>query len=251
MRNGLRASYVNGNSLLFFAEQTSPAFQDDVLISTLYCQLAASFKHSAFSEPAEWRQRYFDALTSFRCPIVYSDVENFPLGPDETIWARLKEMLGKRVSPALIEVAETAITHLAANAGHAACSLLREQTVQLDPQDGGVALPPVTHVMKPMSDPANGTEQRKELYNVVLQLGFMGATPTMNLVLVSFTSAGPVNGLPLAELFSSGAVIGNLDVAIVSAELDEDGFDYFRQNLINKLGPRRAALSLLLDGVPT
>ncbi|HEX8543480.1 MAG TPA: hypothetical protein VF671_17465 [Pseudomonas sp.] len=233
MRNGLRASYVNGNSLLFFADQASLAFQEDVLISTLYCQLAASAKHSAFNEAADWRQRYFNALTSFRCTIVYRDVQNLPLDPDETIWARLKGMLGKRVSAALIEAAETAITNLTTHADHEASALLRKQTVQLDSHN----------------DPDSGTQESKEVYDVALQLGFMDATPTMHLVLFSFKSASPVSGLPLADLFSSSVIIGDLHVAIVSAELDEHDFGYFRQGLLDKLGSRREALCMEIAGV--
>lgn len=249
MRNGLRASYVNGNSLLFFANQAHPAFQEDVLISTLCCQLAASAKHSAFSEAVDWRQRYFNTLTSFRCPIVYRDVQNFPLNPDETIWARLKGMLGKRVSPSLIDAAESAITSMTTPADHEASALLRKQTVLLDSHNGCVLLPPVPNVMNSMGDPGSGTQESKEVYDVALQLGFMDAAPTMNLVLLSFKSASPVSGLPLADLFSSGVIIGDLHVAIVSAELDEHDFGYFRQSLLDKLGARREALCMEIAGV--
>jgi len=181
MRNGLRASYVNGNSLLFFAEQARPSFQEDVLISTLCSQLAASAKHSAFSEFAAWHRHYVSVLAGLRCLISCSDMQDCPLNPDETIWARVKGLLGKRVPASLIEAAETAITYMGTHGDYDASSLLRKQTVQLDSHSGGVLLPPVTNVMQTISDSDSDIEGCNEVYDVTLQLGFMDAAPRMNL----------------------------------------------------------------------
>jgi hypothetical protein len=249
MGNGLRTTYVNGGSLLFFFDQNSQTFQEDVLTCTLACQLAASRKHSAFSEFADWHKQYFDTLTSFKCPIDYQDVQSIPLEADESIWSRLQRMLAKRVSASRLAEAATAITNMANNVDHDASLFLCKQTVQLDPDQGSLLLPSVVNVPALPGGSDKVSLETPDVYDVTLMLGFMGAAPMMSLVMISFKSCRPIKGLPLAELFSSGAVVGNLDVAIIGAELDGHDFSYLRQAIIEKLGSRREELRTKVAGL--
>jgi len=248
MGNGLRKTYVNGNSLLFFFDQNSQTFEEDVLTCTLACQLAASRKHSAFSEFTDWHKRYSGTLTSFKCPTDYHDVQSIPLEADESIWSRLQRMLAKRVTASRLAEAETAITNMAKNDDHDASLFLCKQTVRPDPDQGDSVLPPAAHVQSRLGDADNVTLETSEVYDVALTLGFIGAKPAMNLVLISFKSCQPIKGLPLAELFSSGAVIGNLEVVIICSELDDHDFGYVRQAIIEKLGSRREELRMKVVG---
>jgi len=248
MRNGLQNSYVSGNSLLFFADRASVAFKADVLTCTLSCQLAASAKGSAFSDMAAWRQRYFNAMTLFGCSIVYRDVQHFPLKADDSVWSCLKERLDKRVSASLIESAGKVMTHLSANADNTAVSLLRDYTVQrcLDECDMSLSQR-ATEVGQ--TGTLTVTAEEAHVHNVSIQLGFIDAEAVVNLVLVSFKSRRPIAELPLSELFAQGTVVGDLEVAIISAELDDHRFGYFRQGLIDKLGSRRQTLVIELAEV--
>lgn len=248
MRNGLRSLYVNGNSLVFSSVQIDAAFQDDVLTCTLYCQLAASAKYSAFNDVVNWRQRYVSAMTSFGCPVVYRDVQSLPLEPDDVIWTRLKDMLGKRVPHSLLETVEPVIARLAANVDDDAISRLRKQTAKPG-SEAGLVLPTLANARPQIGELVNTAEQSKQIHDVTLQLGFIAAEPTVSLVLLSFKSAKPISELPLAELFCPSTIIGNLEVAIFGVELDEHQFALTKPALLEKLGSRRAELCMEIDGV--
>jgi hypothetical protein len=217
MCKGLPLRYVNANSLLFFSGQSSPAFQADVLTCSLYSQLAASKKYSAFDQVVDWRRQYFDVLTGFRCLISRRENHTLTLNAGETLWSCFIRELGARVSPSLRETAENTFIQLATATENPALKLLQAQSVRA------------------LSD-------ELETYDVSLQIGFCEGAPTVTLGFLSFKTTSPVAGLPLAALLTEGHISGALELAIISFDVDEHDFGYFRQALIERLGPRRDQL---------
>lgn len=237
MSNGLQHSYVNASSLMFFSDRISPAFEADVLTSTLLFSLAASAKCPAFGNEAAWRQEYLSLMNTFEWMIDTRNAQDFSLEANESIWGCLKETLGKRVCCSLLEAAEKKMHQLLTEGDSRAVTLLRQQTVQCVTEEGDVSVPP-----------AVSAQEKKRVYKLSMQLGFIDTQSTLNLVFISLSSTRPMAGLPLSELCSLDGIDGNLQVAVYSAELDEDAFARFRPSFLEKLGAKRQALIIELDG---
>ncbi|MBX8516733.1 hypothetical protein K5D69_18805 [Pseudomonas cichorii] len=231
----MQQSYINAGSLFFFSSGVSPSFMADVLDCSLYSQLAASAKHEKFVEPVEWRQTYLNALTRFRCNIVYREVQDAPLEYAGSLWAYTREKLARRVSLSLVERAECILKRFAdGTESEATTALLAEQTTHCLPV---LALP------EPTTEP-DATGQQD--CSVILQLAFVDVEPVVNLIILTFKSTPPAGELPLAQLFAELGSVKGLEIAHVSAELDEHGFGYFRKDLIARMGARRDKLIVAL-----
>ena len=224
MCKGLPFRYVSANSLLFFSEKTSSDFRADVLTCGLYTQMTASDKHSAFEEVTEWRHRYLQALTSFRCVISYRANQTFSLEAGETIWSCLVSKLGTRVSSSMLEAAEATFRQISLNTDPAGLTLLAE------------------HAVRKLCDEPPTCE-------VVLQLGFSEAAPVTTLAFLSFKSTLAVAGLPLAALLTEDNISGAVNLSIISFELDGHDFGYFRERMIQKLGSKRDELIIKIAQV--
>ncbi|GFM78700.1 hypothetical protein PSCICM_45190 [Pseudomonas cichorii] len=237
MCKGMQQSYINAGSLFFFSCGVSPSFKADVLDCSLYSQLAASAKHEKFAEPVEWRQTYLNALTRFRCNIVYREVQDAPLEYTGSLWAYVREKLSKRVPLPLIERAECILKRFAdGTEKKAVTALLAEQTTQCLP---------VLVLPESATEPDAPGQQD---CSVILQLAFVDVEPVVNLIILSFKSTPPAGELSLAQLFAELSNVKCLEIAYVSAELDEHGFGYFRKDLVARLGARRDELIVGLEG---
>ncbi|WP_426142938.1 hypothetical protein [Pseudomonas sp. DWP3-1-2] len=216
--------YVNANSLFFFSGQSSAAFQADVLTCSLYSHLAASKKYSAFDQVIDWRRQYFDVLTGFRCLIPHRENHTLSLEAGETPWRCLVRELGARVSPALRETAENTFIQLSSDTQSPALKLLEAQSIRTLSDEPGT-------------------------YDVSLQIGFCDDAPAVTLGFLSFKTTSPVAGLPLAALLTEGHISEALELSIISFEVDEHDFGYFRQALIERLGSRRDELIVKIPEV--
>ncbi|WP_147466547.1 hypothetical protein [Pseudomonas cichorii] len=206
-----------------------------MLDCSLYCQLAASARHGKFVEPVEWRQTYLNALTRLRCNIVYREVQDAPLIDKGSLWDYVREKLAMRVPLALIERAESTLKQCVDGTGDSAArTLLMEQTTHCPPVDL----------------PAGPDNKGKQECAITLQLGFIDVEPVISLIVISFKSIPPAGEMPLSQLFAQWDRVKDLDIAIVSAELDEHAFGYFRKDLVSKLGTRRDQLIVDLGDMP-
>ncbi|MBX8572170.1 hypothetical protein K5D36_21070 [Pseudomonas cichorii] len=235
MCKGMQQSYINAGSLFFFSSHVSPSFKADVLDCSLYSQLAASARHEKFAEPVEWRQTYFNALSRFRCNIVYREVQNAPLEYTGSLWDYLKEKLIRRVPLPLIERAECISKRfMDGTEDEATTALLKQQTTHCLP------------VLAPSESTTEPDVPGQQDCSVILQLAFVDVEPVVNLFIISFKSTTPAGELPLAHLFAELGGVKSLEIAHVSAELDEHGFGYFRKDLVARMGARRDKLIVAL-----
>jgi hypothetical protein len=225
MRNGRHHSYLNGGGLICFANSVTDSFRDDVLDATLYFQLAASKKHSKFSDAAAWRSRYFDAMTHFGCNILHREQLGSPV-EDIDAWSSIKGQLGKRVSASLMARADQSLKSLALQPrGSVTRGVLSDHTLEQAPRDAYSA--PTTCVS--------------------MQLGFVQAEPVIDQLFVSFKTTQSMDDLAWTQPWVPERMVGNLEVAWVSAELDEGRFAQFREIFIENLAARRQQLIIGLD----
>lgn len=225
MSKGMQQNYVNAGSLFFFSGEVASAFRNDVLTCTLYSQLAASRQHPALHTQYEsWANTYISALTRFGCSIPYSFSQSLPVESEGCIWDEVRKGLCKRVVPAMVERAAGVLKDFSVFCEDpVVISTLREYTTQV-------------------ISPAIYGSDSSPLSNVALQLGFVDAEPVVHLVLLSFNSTQPSSGLPFSQLFTQEKRSGNLQMTVISAEVDEQGFNRFRGEMIERLGPRREQL---------
>lgn len=231
MCKGMQQRYINAGSLFFFSSGVSSSFKSDVLDCSLYSQLAASARHEKFAEPVEWRQTYLSALTRFRCNITYREVQDAPLEYTGSLWDYTREKLASRVPLPFIEQAERTLKHFVSGTEEiAAKALFIEQTTRCLPAP-----------MLPGSTAELASPDRQDC-SITLQLGFVDVEPVLNLIILSFKSTPLAGEMPLSQLFARPDSLKNLEIATVSAELDEHGFGYFRKDLVARLGERRDQL---------
>ncbi|HEX8595475.1 MAG TPA: hypothetical protein VF682_19700 [Pseudomonas sp.] len=230
----MQDSFIDGCGLFLFSEAVSPEFKEDVLTATLYGQLAASFQHDKFGETQAWLHTYFSALNTFSCLIRSRDVQSVPLDINDSTWSYTATRLAKRVSPALLKRAESALKAIfKGSEASPVGKLLVAQTTQ------GLPLEEAPQPKSGQLIPALDDTQEKQLHNVVLLLGFIDSEPVVDMVILAFKTGLPVDEVPLSRLFEPGGNIGNLEIAVVAAELDQHGFGYLRKDLMAKLGARR------------
>ena len=100
---------VNAGCLLLFNTQ---AHHQDVLDSTLYVQLAASKKHSKFTDYDSWRQTWLDAALRFGWMSRASERFGQPVPDDQpsTLWGWAKALRPDFVDQALLERSEALLT---------------------------------------------------------------------------------------------------------------------------------------------
>ncbi|WP_141230199.1 hypothetical protein [Pseudomonas sp. Irchel 3A5] len=236
MSKGMQHSYVNAGGLFFFSEYVSPSFEDDTLASHLAFQLGASSRHNKFNEGAPWRQAYMNALATFGSRTSRRDVLNIPLQEQGSVWGLVKQGLNRRVSQALIQQAEQTLMHLQDGSadGFGFFRQCSTDSLQVEQSDESQLNP-----SSPSSEAAS---------TVSFQLAFVDSEPLMTLVFISFKATSQVTGLPFAQLFDQGHITGNVELTLISTELDDHHYARFRDGLLKKLGHLRQELIFKLSG---
>lgn len=230
MSKGMQRSYVNAGGLFFFSERVSPAFEDDTLAGHLAFQLGASSKHDKFNDTAPWRQAYMNAMTTFGSITLRRDEQSIPVEEHVSVWDLVKQSLNGRVSPALIQRAEETLIGLQASNADG-FEFFQERSMQSLTVDQTVQ--PVDEVRS----------------TVALQLAFIDSEPLMTQVFISFKTTSQITGLPFVQLIENGHIVDNLELAVVTTELDDHHYARSRSGILKKLGSLRQELVFKLGEV--
>lgn len=229
MSKGMQRSYVNAGGLFFFSERVPPAFEDDTLAGNLAFQLGASSRHNKFSDTAPWRHAYMNAMTTFGSITLRRDERILPVEEQVSVWDLVKQSLNGRVSPVLIQRAEETLICLQTSDAEG-FEFFRERSTQCLTVDQSVG--PVDEVKSA----------------VALQLAFVDSEPLMTQVFISFKTTSQITGLPFVQLIEQGHIVDNLELALVTTELDEHHYARSRLGILKKLGSLRQELVFKLGG---
>ena len=216
-------AYVNARDFIMFDTRVDPAVKSDVLMSTLYTQLAADNKVSTMTDYPMWRKTYLDAMTTFGWRLRDSDC--YSHAPDGAValnvWTLITDVFVQK-----------GFNKLPARAGDfvaLASPLLasRKQGEPFAPQihDGAVALA-----------------------SVQFQVSFVSAEHVLNSVLVSFNTQEPLSVHPLLEPLDPALIVGAIDVMFFSAELLELHYDMYRDAFDSALAERKKTLTVRIGG---
>jgi hypothetical protein len=230
----MQRSYMNAGGLFFFNEKEVSTFEEDVLASHLYFQLAASVKHDKFVEGGAWRQTYLRAMSSFAYDVVRRDVQSIPVDGQGSVWERVRHELGKWVSSSLVDQAQHSFSSLRENEVAALGQLQAYTTQSLSCNDRDET-PAELNKQVAGNDPSS-------LSRMSLQLAFVDKAPVLTQMFLSCQTTCPVSTLPFPDLLSQQNVVGNLELMIVISELEDHRYARFRGEVLKKLGARPAEL---------
>lgn len=233
----MQRNYVNAGGLFFFSDRVSQGFIDDTLASNLSFQLMASNKkeHEKFVAGEAWRQRYLAAMSQYGYGLRRDVRQSIAVTGHESVWASALQALGQYVSPELLEQGRHSLARLHDGSDDEALKLLRAYTVSPLTVEPGAGLPQAAE--HPALDAAE--EPRSA---VALQLAFIDSKPLMTQLFLSFQTTSPVGLLPFMQLIDQASVIGNLEMRVLTTELDERRYAFFRGVFLDKLGQRRGEL---------
>lgn len=250
----MQRRYVNAGGLFFFSGEVSAAFEKDVLASNLYFQLAASARYDKFDDGAGWRQVYLGAISAFGHGILRRDVQSIPLTERDSVWELAKHKLRNRVSIALIEQVEQTFRHLQ-DRNIDAFELIKEHTARCLPVNTDKCRLPISGSEEARSETtipaASSVAACEPLSTVSLLLAFVDAEPLITQVMLSFKTTASVASLPFSGLFAPEKVKGNLELTIVTVELDDHHYARVRDKVLEMLGARRQSLMVELAEVRT
>lgn len=233
----MQRNYVNAGGLFFFAGGVAQGFIDDTLASNLSFQLMASHRneHEKFVAGEAWRQRYLTALTQYGYGLQRDVRQSIAVTGHESLWELVRQALGQYVSAALLEQAHRSLVGLHDGSDDEALKLFRAYTI------GPLTVVPGAGLPRVAEDPAVDTAQERRS-SVALQLAFVDAEPVLTQLLLSFQTTSPPGLLPFLQLIDQASVPGNLETRVLTTEFDEHRYAFFRDVLLDKLGPRRSEL---------
>lgn len=220
-----------------FADTVTGCFEEDVLASNLYIQSGKSIRNARFVGGHKWRQLHTQAMVSFGYTVIRYEDESLALCPETSPWQAIKDRLLKHVSEAAIDDAKYTLDALA-NTHPKACEVLRIHALHGVPSNGSVCLPP-----SPVTD-AQRTSALTEaavcpaLVTVSLLLSFAAAAPVINLAFLSFKTALAATPPGISQLLEAGCPVGQLELSLVTAELDDIAYSRFRPAIVQQLGSR-------------
>lgn len=230
----MQRNYVNAGGLFFFSDQVSQGFIDDTLASNLSFQLMASKpdEHGKFVVGEAWRERYLRALGQYGYGLRRNVRQSIAVTGHESVWELVRQGLGQYVSIALLEQGHRSLVRLHDGGDDEALKLFRAYTISPLTVEAGAGLPRV------VEDPT--VEEPRSA--VALQLAFIDAKPVMTQLFLSFQTASPAGLLPFVQLIDQALIIGNLEMRVLTTELDEQRYAFFRGVFLDKLGQRRGEL---------
>ncbi|WP_268798160.1 hypothetical protein [Pseudomonas huanghezhanensis] len=239
MHQGKDEALVCAGCLLFVPAVCTLLHKDDVVNSMLYMQLAASKKHSRFTEFDGWDDTFVRAIVAFGWKL-NSDTSTLqtPASPEAvTLWDWILADL-----PAFMPAG--AIT--CAQALSAACymSAPDQPAVRLYADQVLQSVPALTKACS-LPNPDDGCDAPSSTH-VSMQLGFVGPDSSLFLAGVNFTSQLP---LPPDFLFQPAAslqVSGSVQLTFYALQLQEKPFSRNRAQVTRALAGRRQALTRAL-----
>lgn len=237
MGNGMQRNYVSAGSLVVIEGQVSPGFEHDVLTSTLALQLGATNKHDRFSGHKNWFETYLAMMSLFGYDVSHRDVRSIPLPEQGLVWDSLKVVLTRWVSAAAVEQVGHAFLQLR-NGEARAPEVFQSFTRRLAMIDGTQAISPPVCIA--VNEP---------LASVSLQLIFVHSEPIVTQVFISFKASCANSALAGVHEVTHENIVGNLELALVTAELEDARFNRMRESLMKKLGTRRTDLVIRLSEV--
>lgn len=231
MRNTARNLYADAGHLVFFAENVSDSFKDDVLSSSLYFQLAASKKHSRFDDFNAWCSLYVEAMPRFGwVPTGQSSYRQLVNGePSFTVWSQISNRLASRVPADVVdEVGRFLVGQEAVEQVSAAAVLFRE------------------HAVSVRSDTPEAVLSIEETSFSSI-FSFVSCDHSVISVFLSFKTTEPVGKNLLSQTFQSEKIAGSVAMEIISMEFREHHYRRVRQRLNTELGARKQNLVIRFD----
>ncbi|WP_122663086.1 hypothetical protein [Pseudomonas viridiflava] len=212
-------AYVNARDFIMFDTRVDASVISDVLVSTLYTQLAADNKVSTMTDYPVWRKTYLDAMTTFGWRLRDSDC--YSHAPDRSVplnvWALIADVFLQR---GFVKLPASAGDFVALASSLLASRTHRESSAPRVPE-GSISLP-----------------------GVQFQVSFVSAEHVLNSVLVSFNTQYPLSIDPLLESLDPALIVGGIDVMFFSAELLELHYDMYRDAFDSALAGRKETLTV-------
>lgn len=233
----MRQGYVNAGGVFIFTDVLPASFEMDVLASNLYIQSGKSIRNVRSAGSHQWRQAYTQAMVSFGYIVTRCEDESISVCPETSTWQTIKARLLKHVSEARIDDVKHILDGLA-QTNPKASEVLSTHALHGLQSDGSDCLP-VSKMTNEQRDPEFAEAGScPPLVTVSLLLSFAAAAPVINLVFLSFATVASQKPPGLSQLLESACPVGQLELSIVSAELDELSYDRFRPAIVQQLGSR-------------
>lgn len=203
MSDGALHTYLAAGNLMCFSDGVGETFKDDVLVSTLYTQLAASKKHSMVTEFETWRETCLRAMTAFGWIFTQREAQSDPSGTQEIfdLFSLIELYIGAVAIP------------------------LQRQIKQMPSAVSSVVI-----------------DEVNSLSVVTLQVSFIQAEPEMTSLWVQIKTRQAVCDNPFTQRFATDQIVGTVKRVCFSAELLDRHYALFREKLIAALGDKRQTL---------
>lgn len=217
--NEAYSASVSAGAVVLFPEGIPGQQQEDVLYSVLLAQLVANKRFSKVADPSGWHDTYLEVLKD---SWLRARDEWDSFSPEKhsqfTILEWVRNALKKCLPDQLVSEAACAVTNVAQLPGTVpAIQLLREH-IQVS-------------IVSEMENPSDAPVYRLRLLIIVTQTG-----PSLNSVYVEFKITQPIELNPLAQVFCSDKLVGNVTLNIFQAYLSAELHESRRGPIIKKLG---------------
>jgi hypothetical protein len=232
MHPSARNIYANAGHIVFFADDVSKSFKDDVLSSSLYLQLAASNKYSRFDDFNAWCSLYVDAMPRFGWVLTGQNSYRHAVEGEAsfTVWNQITHRLGGKVSAGFFDkVSRFLVDQEAAEEVNAAILLFRDHAVSV-------------RSAAPEAQAGAGEA------SLSLMFSFVSCEHWVTSVLLAFKTTETVGRNLLSQVFPGEKMVGDLAVEVISAQISEHHYRRVRERLNRELGARKQALILRFDG---
>lgn len=233
MNHGKDEAVVCAGCLLFIPATCTQQDKEDALNSTLYMQLAASKKHSRFTEFAQWDDTFVRASIAFGWQLKGNvNLRQTPpdIGP-RTLWDWIKADLPSFIPAEVLMSAQAQIRH---------CYLT-------DPDQSAIRLyADQVQQRTPLSSSLSGDQDQHGhtacKTNVSLQLGFLSPDSALCMIGVSFTSLMPLEPDFMFQPIAAHNLWGDIELTFYALRNQEQEFSRNRSLISAALVSRREAL---------
>lgn len=235
MNHGKDEAVVCAGCLLFVPAACTQQDKDDAVNSALYMQLAASKKHSRFTEFGQWDDTFLRAMVAFGWELKsnLSVSQNAPVGGPLTLWDCIKADLPSFVPVDALWSAQAQVRRCLTTApDQPAIRLYADQVQQhtaflqrvsgSQDQDGG-------------GDTAAETK-------ISLQLGFLSPDSSLCIVGLNFISRLPLKPEFMFQPIAAQDVTGNIELTCCALRSQEQALSRHRHLITAALASRRQAL---------
>lgn len=217
--NEAYSASVSAGAVVLFPEGMPGQQREDVLYSVLLAQLVANKRFLNVADSSGWHDTYLEVLKDSWLS-TWDEWDSF--SPEKhsqfTILEWVHNALKKCLSDQLVSDAACAVTNVAQLPGTVpAIQLLCEHTQ--------------ASIVSETKSPSDAPVYRLRLLIIVTQAG-----PLLNSVYVEFKTTQPIELNPLAQVFCSDKLVGNVASNIFQANLSAELHASRRGPIIKKLG---------------